>query len=162
MACSDIEDRVVDSAVTTATALQLVDGLVNSYGADIIVGALLANVTLALADRLKDKDVIFMSPIGSYDDLTQRERDKYPNFTRAGGWTSSQTSHVFGDWAYKQGYRNVATICADYAFGPEMCGGFTQVFPDAGGPVAPAADLTGGQRVGVLAAARDAGLLEAP
>lgn len=137
----DIEYRVVDSAGNPDTALQLVDELVNSYGADIIVGALLANVTLALADRLKDKDVIFMSPIGSYDDLTQRERDKYPNFTRAGGWTSSQTSHVFGDWAYKQGYRNVATICADYAFGHEMCGGFTQVFTEAGGTVVPAQQL---------------------
>ena len=133
----DIEYRVVDTAGNPDTALQLVDELVDNYGADIIVGELLANVTLALADRLKDKDVIFMSPIGSADDLTQREVASYPNFTRAGGWTSSQTSHVLGDWAYEQGYRNVATICTDYAFGHEMCGGFTQVFTEAGGTVVP-------------------------
>lgn len=137
----DIEYQVVDTAGNPDTALQLVDQLVDSYGADIIVGELLANVTLALADRLKDKDVIFMSPIGSADDLTQREVAKYPNFTRAGGWTSSQTSHVLGDWAYEQGYRNVATICTDYAFGHEMCGGFTQVFTEAGGTVVPAQQL---------------------
>jgi len=137
----DIEFRVVDTAGNPDTALQLVDELVDNYGADIIVGELLANVTLALADRLKDKDVIFMSPIGSADDLTQREVDTYPNFTRAGGWTSSQTSHVLGDWAYKEGYRNVATICTDYAFGHEMCGGFTQVFTEAGGTVVPAQQL---------------------
>lgn len=136
-----IEYRVVDTAGNPDTALQLVDELVDNFGADIIVGALLANVTLALADRLKDKDVIFMSPIGSADDLTQRDKDLYPNFTRAGGWTSSQTSHVLGDWAFNQGYQNVATICTDYAFGHEMCGGFTQVFTEAGGTVVPSQQL---------------------
>ena len=136
-----IEYQVVDTAGNQDTALQLVDQLVDSFGADIIVGELLANVTLALADRLADKDVIFMSPIGSADDLTQREAAKYPNFTRAGGWTSSQTSHVLGDWAYKEGYRDVATICTDYAFGHEMCGGFTQVFTELGGTVVPAQQL---------------------
>ncbi|MGZ5383718.1 MAG: ABC transporter substrate-binding protein [Acidimicrobiia bacterium] len=137
----DIEYQVVDTAGNPDTALQLVDQLVDSFGADIIVGELLANVTLALADRLKDKDVIFMSPIGSADDLTQRVAATYPNFTRAGGWTSSQTSHVLGDWAYEQGYRTAATMCTDYAFGHEMCGGFTQVFTEAGGTIDPAQQL---------------------
>lgn len=137
-----IEYRVEDTAGDPDTALQKVDELVDNYGAEIIVGELLANVTLALADRLKDNpDVVFMSPIGSADDLTQRIRDDYPNFTRAGGWTSSQTSHVLGDWAYQQGYESAATICTDYAFGHEMCGGFVQVFTDRGGTVEPANQL---------------------
>ena len=137
-----IEYRVEDTAGDPETALQKVDELVQSYGAEIIVGELLANVTLALADRLKDNpDVIFMSPIGSADDLTQRLRDDYPNFIRAGGWTSSQTSHVLGDWAAKEGYQNAASICTDYAFGHEMCGGFVQVFTEGGGTVAPANQL---------------------
>lgn len=135
-----IEFRVEDTGGNPDTALQKVDELVQNYGAEIIVGELLANVTLALADRLKDNpDVIFMSPIGSADDLTQRT--PFPNFTRAGGWTSSQTTHVLGQWAYDQGYRKVATICTDYAFGWEMCGGFTQVFTEAGGTVVPAEQL---------------------
>jgi branched-chain amino acid transport system substrate-binding protein len=129
-----VEYRIEDTGGNPDTALQKVDELVQNYGADIIVGELLANVTLALADRLADNpDVIFMSPIGSADDLTQRT--PYPNFTRAGGWTSSQTSHVLGQWAYDQGYRDAATICTDYAFGWEMCGGFTQVFTEAGGTI---------------------------
>jgi len=137
-----IEYRVEDTAGDPETALQKVDELVQSYGAEIIVGELLANVTLALADRLKDNpDVIFMSPIGSADDLTQRIRDDYPNFTRAGGWTSSQTSHVLGDWASQQGYGTAGTICTDYAFGHEMCGGFVQVFTESGGTVDPANQL---------------------
>ncbi len=137
-----IEYRLEDTAGDPETALQKVDELVQSYGAEIIVGELLANVTLALADRLKDNpDVIFMSPIGSADDLTQRLVDDYPNFTRAGGWTSSQSSHVLGDWAVKQGYQNAASICTDYAFGHEMCGGFVQVFTEAGGTVDPANQL---------------------
>ncbi len=137
-----IEYRVEDTGGTPETALQKVDELVQNYGAEIIVGELLANVTLALADRLKDNpDVIFMAPIGSADDLTQRLRDQYPNFIRAGGWTSSQTSHVLGDWASKQGYGSAGTICTDYAFGHEMCGGFVQVFTDQGGTVDPANQL---------------------
>lgn len=137
-----IEWRVEDTGGDPDTTLQKVEELVGNYGAEIIVGALLANTTLALADRLKDNpDVVVISPIGSADDLTQRVRDQYPNFVRAGGWTSSQTSHVLGDWAYQQGYRNAATICADYAFGHEMCGGFVQVFTERGGTVEPANQL---------------------
>jgi branched-chain amino acid transport system substrate-binding protein len=135
-----IEFRVEDTAGDPDTALQKADGMVD-FGADIIVGELLANVTLAIADRLADQDVIFMSPIGSADDLTQRLVDDYPNFTRAGGWTSSQPSHVLGQWAYDQGYENVATICTDYAFGHEVCGGFVQTFTEAGGTVDPSQQL---------------------
>ncbi|MGH8911434.1 MAG: ABC transporter substrate-binding protein, partial [Acidimicrobiia bacterium] len=137
-----VEYRVEDTGGVPETALQLADELVQNYGAEIIVGPLLANVTLALADRLKDNpDVIFVVPVGSADDLTQRLRDDYPNFIRAGGWTSSQPTHVLGDWAAKQGYETAATICTDYAFGHEMCGGFTQVFTDEGGVVDPANQL---------------------
>lgn len=136
-----IEFRVEDTAGDPDTALQKANDLVDNYGADIIVGELLANVTLALADRLKDRDVIFMSPIGSADDLTQRLVDDYPNFTRAGGWTSSQPSHVLGQWAFDEGYQNVATICTDYAFGHEVCGGFVQTFTEAGGTVDPSQQL---------------------
>lgn len=137
-----IEYRVEDTGGVPETALQLVDELVQNYGAEIIVGPLLANVTLAMADRLKDNpDVIFMVPVGSADDLTQRIRDDYPNFIRAGGWTSSQPTHVLGDWAAKQGYETAATICTDYAFGHENCGGFVQIFTEQGGVVDPANQL---------------------
>ena len=131
-----VEFRIEDTAGNPDTALQKVDELVDNYGAEIIIGELLANVTAALADRLKDNpDVIFMAPIGSADDLTQRT--PISNFIRAGGWTSSQTSHVLGQWAFDQGYTSAATICTDYAFGWEMCGGFTQVFTEAGGTIDP-------------------------
>ncbi|GIU93113.1 MAG: ABC transporter substrate-binding protein [Acidimicrobiia bacterium] len=137
-----IEWRVEDTGGDPDTALQKVDELVQNFGAEIIVGELLANVTLALADRLADNpDVLFVVPIGSADDMTQRRRDEFPNMIRAGGWTSSQTSHVLGDWAYEQGYRKVATMCTDYAFGHEMCGGFVHVFTYRGGEVDPSQQL---------------------
>ena len=135
-----VEFQVEDTAGDPDTALQKVDQLVGSYGAEFIVGPILANVGLAVADRLKDDpNVIFVAPISSADDLTQRTL--YPNFIRAGGWTSSQTSHVLGDYAAENGYGNVATLCTDYAFGHEMCGGFVQVFTEAGGTVDPANQL---------------------
>lgn len=137
-----VEFRVEDTAGDPDTGLQKTDELVQNYGAEIIVGPLLANVTLAMGDQLADEeDVLFVAPIGSADDMTQRERDRYPNMIRAGGWTSSQTTHVLGDWAYEQGYRNVATICNDYAFGHENCGGFVHVFTHRGGTVDPANQL---------------------
>src|SRR5438876_1188803 len=39
------------------------------------------------------------------------------------------------DWAYKQGWRRVAVITADYAGGLEVMGAFTRVFCLRGGQV---------------------------
>ena len=66
------------------------------------------------------------------DDLTQRDLAKYPYFIRT-GWTSSQPSHPFGQWACDQGYKRVVAIGADYAFGYEVVGGFQKAFEDCGG-----------------------------
>jgi branched-chain amino acid transport system substrate-binding protein len=57
------------------------------------------------------------------------------NVVRVAGWTSSQVHHPLGEWAYDQGYRKVLTICTDYAFGHEVCGGFLRTFTAKGGQV---------------------------
>ena len=36
------------------------------------------------------------------------------------GWTSSQPHHPLGQWACDQGYKKIAAIAADYAFGYEV------------------------------------------
>ena len=129
----EIQTFVEDTAGDPATALQKVEQLVGSTEVDMIVGPLLANVGLAVADRLAREDVPHFSPTMSADDLTQR--NTLDTFVRIGGWTSSQTSHPLGQWAWDQGFRSVATSCTDYAFGHEMCGGFVNVFTENGGEI---------------------------
>jgi branched-chain amino acid transport system substrate-binding protein len=54
---------------------------------------------------------------------------------RAGGWQSSTPVHPAGEWAAQKGWKRVITVCSDYAFGYENCGGFTNTFTDHGGMV---------------------------
>ena len=51
------------------------------------------------------------------------------------GFSSSQPSHPFGEWACGQGYKKIAVIAADYAFGYEVVGGFQKSFEECGGQI---------------------------
>ena len=122
-----------DEAGDPAVGLNKAKRLIENEEVSLIVGPLFANVGLAIAEYTSTTDVPLFLPVSSADDLTQRQT--FPNTLRVGGWTSSQTAHALGQYAYDEGYRKVVTICADYAFGHEMCGGFTNTFTDAGGEI---------------------------
>lgn len=129
-----IETVFEDNAGDPTTTLTKARKLVEQDGAAVIVGPLLSNNGLALAEYLDPlDDVIGLNPVASADDLSQR--GIVDNYVRAGGWQSSSPAHVAGDWAYEQGYRKVITLCNDYAFGHENCGGFTNTFTDRGGEI---------------------------
>jgi branched-chain amino acid transport system substrate-binding protein len=129
-----IETIHEDNAGDPTTTLTKARKLVEQDQASVVVGTLLANTALALAEYLDPlDDVIGLNPAGSADDLSQR--GVVDNYVRAGGWQSSSPTHVAGDWAYEQGYRKVITLCQDYAFGHENCGGFTNTFTDRGGEI---------------------------
>jgi branched-chain amino acid transport system substrate-binding protein len=98
-----------------------------------LVGDLLANTGLAVANYVKGNGTPYFIPIIAADDLTQRARVK--NVIRVSGYSASQTTHPFGDWTFQQNHRKVATISQDYTFGHEQCGGFAQVFTEAGGKI---------------------------
>ncbi|HYX04440.1 MAG TPA: ABC transporter substrate-binding protein, partial [Reyranella sp.] len=117
-----------DVAVTKAKKLILQDKV------HMIVGGLLASTGYALAPVSTSEKTLYISPVAAADDLTQRQLDKFPFFIRT-GWTSSQPSHPFGQWACDQGYKKIVTIGADYAFGYEVVGGFQKAFEDCGGKV---------------------------
>src|SRR5215813_12024482 len=110
------EQAKPDTAVTRAKKLILQDHV------HMLVGGLLASSGYALA------------PVSTADDLTQRDLPKYPYFIRT-GWSSSQPSHPFGQWACDQGYKKIAAIGADYAFGYEVIGGFQRAFEACGGQI---------------------------
>ena len=77
---------------------------------------------------------VYVVPVAAADDLTQRDLAKYPYMIRT-GWSSSQPSHPFGQWACEQGYKKIVAIGADYAFGYEVVGGFQRAFEACGGQI---------------------------
>jgi branched-chain amino acid transport system substrate-binding protein len=122
-----------DDASNPDTALQKARRLVEQANVHFLCGDLLANTGLAVANYVKGNGVPYFIPIIAADDLTQRAR--IPNVIRIAGYSASQTTHPLGDWAWKQGYRKIATISQDYTFGHEQCGGLAQVFSESGGKV---------------------------
>jgi len=117
-----------DVAVTKAKKLVLQDHV------DMFIGGVLASTGYALAPVSTEEKTVYISSIAAADDLTQRQLSKYPYFIRT-TWTSSLPNHPLGQWACDQGYKKVATIAADYAFGYESVGGFQKAFEDCGGKV---------------------------
>jgi branched-chain amino acid transport system substrate-binding protein len=108
--------------------------LVEQEQVDFLFGPLTAAEGAALAPFLNRSEVAAIYPIVSTDDLTQRTISDYVART---GWSSSQTTHPFGQYAYDElGYRRVATIGFDFAFSWESVGGFVRTFQEAGGEVA--------------------------
>jgi branched-chain amino acid transport system substrate-binding protein len=122
-----------DTEAKPAVAMTKARKLVERDGAHVLIGGLMASTGYALMPYIDEKKIPAIYAIMASDDLTQRHRGKWMVRT---GWTSSQPSHPFGDYAYKVlGYRKIATIGYDYAFGWEVIGGFQQTFEDAGGKI---------------------------
>jgi len=115
------------------TGLAKARSLVESQGVHVLMGPLSAAVGYAVAGYVTDKKVPTIFPIVSAEDITQRKRSAYIVRT---GWTSAQPSQPFGKWVYDNlGYRKIAMIGYDFAFGWEVAGGFQRTFEDAGGQV---------------------------
>jgi branched-chain amino acid transport system substrate-binding protein len=100
----------------------------------MLIGGVLASTGYALAPVSTKEKVVYIASVPAADDLTQRDAAKYPYVVRT-GWTSSQPSHPLGQWACEQGYKKIAAIGADYAFGHEVIGGFQKAFEDCGGKI---------------------------
>lgn len=128
-----IELIVEDDASNPDTALQKARRLVEQNNVHWLIGNLLANTGLAVANYVKGTGTPYFIPIIAADDLTQRQRIK--NVVRVAGYSASQFTHPLGDWALKQGYKKIATISQDYTFGHEQCGGLAQVFTEGGGEI---------------------------
>jgi len=122
-----------DTEAKPAIALTKVRKLVEKDGVHILMGGLLASTGYALQPYVDGKKIPTLYPVMAPDDLTQRKRAEWIVRT---GWASSQPSHPFGEYAYKElGLRKIVTIGFDYAFGWEVVGGFQKTFEDAGGKI---------------------------
>jgi branched-chain amino acid transport system substrate-binding protein len=130
----ELEIILEDDASNPDTALQKARRLVEQRNVHFLIGNLIGNTGLAVAEYAKNSGVPYFMPIIAADDLTQRKR--VPNVLRiAGGFTGSQCTRPLADYAFKKGYRKVVTIAQDYSFGQEQCGGFVQTFSELGGQV---------------------------
>ena len=128
-----VELVIEDDASNPDVALQKARRLVEQTNVHFLIGNLLANTGLAVANYVKATGTPYFIPIIASDDLTQRQRIR--NVVRVAGYSASAFTHPFGDWALKNGFKRVAMISQDYAFGHEQCGGFAQVFSEGGGEV---------------------------
>ena len=128
-----VELVIEDDASNPDTALQKARRLVEQGNCHMLIGDLLANTGLAVANYVKGTGTPYFIPIIAADDLTQRQRIR--NVIRVAGYSASAFTHPFGDWARKQGYKKIATISQDYTFGHEQCGGLAQVFTEGGGEI---------------------------
>jgi branched-chain amino acid transport system substrate-binding protein len=117
-----------DVDVTKAKKLILQDKV------DMLVGAVLASSAYALAPVSTEYKMLYMGTVSTADDLAQRQVAKYPYLVLS-GWVPSQPNHPLGQWACDHGYKRIAAIAADYAFGYEQTGGFQQSFEDCGGKI---------------------------
>ncbi len=115
-----------DTGVTKANKLILQDKV------HMLVGGVLATTGYALAPVATRQKMLYIGSIATADDLGQRDFDKYPYMVRP-TFVPSQPSHPLGQWACEQGYKRIAAIAADYAFGHETLGGFQKAFEDCGG-----------------------------
>lgn len=122
-----------DDTNSPQTGLTQLRKLVEQDHVDMLFGPVAANVGAAIVPYVDSHKLPTVFPIVSDDDLTQRSPSDYIVRT---GWTSSQTTHVLGDYAYKTlAYRKVATIAYDFNFGWQSIGGFVASFQADGGKI---------------------------
>lgn len=127
-----IKFLVEDSEGAPATALLKVQRLKELQNIQIMVGPNMANEIYAVQPYIESKKLptIFT---GAADDITQSKRGKY---SIRGCFGPSQNTHAFADYLYKVlGYRKIAAIVPDYAFGYENMGGLQRSFEELGGKI---------------------------
>lgn len=133
MAGRKVELIVEDDQSQPTIAITKLRKLVEHDRVHLAAGLLFGHIGYAVAPKADDSRIPFLCTVAASDDLTQRLRYHWVIRT---GWASSQPSHPFGEYVAKTlGYRKVAVLGSDYAFGWELIGGFQKSFEEAGGQV---------------------------
>jgi branched-chain amino acid transport system substrate-binding protein len=123
---------VGDGGGVPAQTRTKIQELVERDKIQVMIGPLDTASALAADDYIRQAQLLTLS-VAAAEDMTQRKPN--PWFTR-GTSTSSQSAMPLADYAAKTlGYKRMAVIADDIAYGHEMCAGFLRVFEDAGGKV---------------------------
>src|SRR5207247_343817 len=127
-----VELLVGDSGGVPAQSRTKTQELVERDKIHVMIGPLDTASALATDDYIRQAQLLTLS-VAAAEDMTQRKPN--PWFTR-GTSTSSQSAMPLADYAAKTlGYKRMATIADDIAYGHEMCAGFMRVFEENGGKV---------------------------
>jgi len=128
-----VELIIADTGGNPAGAKTKTQDLVERSKVHVIIGPLAAFEAIAIDDYIRQTRTPVVSCSAAAEDLTQRKAN--PWFVRSVA-TSAQPNHALGDYAAKTlGYRRVAIIADDFAYGHETAAGFQRVFEEAGGKV---------------------------
>ena len=134
LAGRQVEIVVEDDGSNPDMALQKARRLVEQRDVHFLMGSVLANTGLAIAEYARSSGTPYFIPVVAADDLTQRKA--VPNIIRVAGYTASQMPRPLAEYAYNvKKVRKIVTISQDYTFGHEQCGGFCQTFTELGGQV---------------------------
>jgi branched-chain amino acid transport system substrate-binding protein len=119
---------------TSDTAIKEVRRLMEQDGADMLIGPLSGDESIAVANYAKQHpDKTFVNGAAGAQDTTLKVRA--PNFFRFNG-DGAQFNAGLGELAYKKlGWRKAAVIMDDYSFGWTSGAGFIADFCAAGGQV---------------------------
>jgi branched-chain amino acid transport system substrate-binding protein len=119
---------------TADTAIKEVRRLMEQLDADVMVGPLSGDESIAVANYAKDHpDKTFVDGSAGAQDTTLKVQA--PNFYRFNG-DGAQWNAGLGDLAYsKLGWKKAAVISDDYSFGWTSAAGFIAEFCAAGGQV---------------------------
>lgn len=128
-----VELIIADTGGNPAGAKTRTQELVERSKVHVVIGPLAAFEALAIDDYIRQTRTPTVSCSAAAEDLTQRRPN--PWFVRTVG-TSAQPNHALGEHAARTlGYKRVAIIADDFAYGHETAAGFQRVFEDNGGKV---------------------------
>jgi branched-chain amino acid transport system substrate-binding protein len=128
-----VELTIADTAGNPALAKTKTQELVERNKVHVVIGPLAAFEAIAIDDYIRQTRTPTVSCSAAAEDLTQRKPN--PWFVRTVG-TSAQPNHALGEYAAKSlGYKRVAVIADDFAYGHETAAGFQRTFEDNGGKV---------------------------
>src|ERR1041385_4896930 len=128
-----VELIIADTGGNPAGAKTKTQELVERDKVDVLIGPLAAFEALAIDDYIRETKTPTVSCSAAAEDLTQRKPNPY--FVRSAA-SSGQPNHALGEYAAKNlGYRRVAIIADDFAYGHETAAAFQRVFEDNGGKV---------------------------
>lgn len=128
-----VELTIADTGGNPALAKTKTQELVERNKVHVVIGPLAAFEAIAIDDYIRQTRTPTVSCSAAAEDLTQRKPN--PWFVRTVG-TSAQPNHALGEYAAKTlGYKRVAIIADDFAYGHETAAGFQRTFEDNGGKV---------------------------
>ena len=128
-----VELIIADTGGNPAGAKTKTQELVERDKVHVIIGPLAAFEALAIDEYIRATRTPTVSCSAAAEDLTQRKPN--PFFVRSAA-SSGQPNHALGEYAAKDlGYKRVAILADDFAYGHETAAAFQRVFEDNGGRV---------------------------